>query len=148
MTIRSIAVDDEPFALDVISIHAAKVPELDLMERFTDPFKALEYLKNNPVDLIFLDINMPGLSGMELVSRLKCPPRIVFTSYHTLKRLKKGSKSSLFLSSGWSDRRADYLELLCCWRARKNVAYDSASALYSKILLSRTRTPCRASTSC
>jgi len=80
MTIRSIAVDDEPFALDVISIHAAKVPELDLMERFTDPFKALEYLKNNPVDLIFLDINMPGLSGMELVSRLKCPPRIIFTT--------------------------------------------------------------------
>ncbi len=83
MTIRSIAVDDEPFALDVISIHAAKVPELDLMERFTDPFKALEYLKNNPVDLIFLDINMPGLSGMELVSRLKCPPRIVFTTAYS-----------------------------------------------------------------
>jgi len=45
--IRSIAVDDEPFALDVISIHAAKIPELDLIERFTDPFKALDFLKNN-----------------------------------------------------------------------------------------------------
>lgn len=81
--IRSIAVDDEPFALDVISIHAAKVPELDLMERFTDPFKALEYLKSNPVDLIFLDINMPGLSGMELVNRLKCPPKIIFTTAYS-----------------------------------------------------------------
>jgi DNA-binding LytR/AlgR family response regulator len=81
--IRCIAVDDEPFALDVICIHAAKIPELDVLERFTDPFKALEYLKNNPVDLIFLDINMPGLSGMELVGRLKCPPMIIFTTAYS-----------------------------------------------------------------
>jgi len=81
--IRSIAVDDEPFALDVISIHAAKVPELELVGRFTDPFKALEFLKNNLVDLVFLDINMPGLSGMELISRLKCPPRIIFTTAYS-----------------------------------------------------------------
>ncbi|MCX6225659.1 MAG: LytTR family DNA-binding domain-containing protein [Bacteroidia bacterium] len=81
--IRSIAVDDEPFALDVIAIHAAKVPELELVGRFTDPFKALEFLKNNLVDLVFLDINMPGLSGMELISRLKCPPRIIFTTAYS-----------------------------------------------------------------
>jgi DNA-binding LytR/AlgR family response regulator len=81
--IRCIAIDDEPFALDVLAIHAAKVPELDLAERFTDPFKALDYLKNNRIDLLFLDINMPGLSGMELVSRLKCPPRIIFTTAYS-----------------------------------------------------------------
>jgi len=81
--IRSIAIDDEPFALDVISIHAAKVPELELLERFTDPFRALDYLKDNRVDLVFLDINMPGLSGMELISRLKCPPRIIFTTAYS-----------------------------------------------------------------
>jgi two-component system, LytTR family, response regulator len=81
--IRSVAVDDEPFALDVISIHAAKVPELELLERFTDPFKAVEYLRNNVVDLIFLDINMPGLSGMELISKLKCPPKIIFTTAYS-----------------------------------------------------------------
>jgi len=81
--IRSIAVDDEPFALDVISFHAAKVPELELVGRFTDPFKALEFLKNNLVDLNFLDINMPGLSGMELISHLKCPPRIIFTTAYS-----------------------------------------------------------------
>jgi len=81
--IRSIAVDDEPFALDVIAIHAAKVPELDLQGCFTDPFKALDYLKNNLVDLIFLDINMPGLSGMELINCLQCPPRIIFTTAYS-----------------------------------------------------------------
>ncbi|MFA6127913.1 MAG: LytTR family DNA-binding domain-containing protein [Bacteroidales bacterium] len=81
--IRSIAVDDEPYALDVISIHAAKVPELELMEQFTDPVKALDYLKNNLVDLVFLDINMPGLSGLELIGKLKCPPRIIFTTAYS-----------------------------------------------------------------
>jgi DNA-binding LytR/AlgR family response regulator len=81
--IRSIAIDDEPFALDVISILAAKVPDLELTERFTDPLKALDYLKNNLVDLVFLDINMPGLSGMELISKLKCPPRIIFTTAYS-----------------------------------------------------------------
>ena len=81
--IRSIAIDDEPFALDVISIHAAKVPELELVSTFTDPAKALEYLKNNRVDLVFLDINMPGMSGMELVKKLHTPPRIIFTTAYS-----------------------------------------------------------------
>jgi two-component system LytT family response regulator len=81
--IKSIAIDDEPSALDVISIHAAKVPELELCGCFTDPFKALEYLRNNRIDLVFLDINMPGLSGMELIGQLKCPPRIVFTTAYS-----------------------------------------------------------------
>jgi len=83
MSIRSIAVDDEPSSLDVISIHAAKIPELDLVARFTDPFKALEFLRNERIDLVFLDINMPGLSGMELIGHLKCPPRIVFTTAYS-----------------------------------------------------------------
>lgn len=83
MSIRCIAVDDEPSSLDVISIHAAKIPELDLVARFTDPFKALEFLKNERIDLVFLDINMPGLSGMELIGKLKCPPRIVFTTAYS-----------------------------------------------------------------
>ncbi len=81
--IRSIAVDDEPSALDVIRIHAAQVPELDLLDCFTDPLMALEFLKNNRVDLIFLDINMPGLSGLDLLNRLKFKPRVVFTTAYS-----------------------------------------------------------------
>jgi len=81
--IKSIAIDDEPSALDVISIHAVKVPELELCGCFTDPFRALEYLRNNRIDLVFLDINMPGLTGMELIGQLKCPPRIVFTTAYS-----------------------------------------------------------------
>jgi len=78
--VHCIAIDDEPGALDVIRIHAAKMPDVKLMECFTNPFEALDYLKNNLIDLVFLDISMPGLSGIELISALKCPPRIVFTT--------------------------------------------------------------------
>jgi two-component system, LytTR family, response regulator len=81
--IRCIAVDDEPKALDVISIHASKVPEIDLVKTFTDPEKALTFLKDNYVDLIFLDINMPIISGLQFVGKLQSKPYIVFTTAYS-----------------------------------------------------------------
>jgi two-component SAPR family response regulator len=69
--IISIAVDDEPKALEVISIHSSKIPELGLIRAFTNPENALEFLKDEFVDLIFLDINMPGISGLQFVQRLQ-----------------------------------------------------------------------------
>jgi len=81
--ILCIAVDDEPKALDVISIHAAKAPEIDLVATFTHPEKALAFLKDNFVDLIFLDINMPGISGLQFVERLQSKPYIVFTTAYS-----------------------------------------------------------------
>ncbi|WKN42235.1 LytR/AlgR family response regulator transcription factor [Tunicatimonas pelagia] len=68
--IRAIAIDDEPNALRVIENHAAQVPFLQLVETFTDPFKALKFLEENSAHLIFLDINMPDISGLELSSIL------------------------------------------------------------------------------
>lgn len=81
--ITCIAIDDEPSALDVISIHSSKVSDLNLVKCFTDPEKALEFLKDNTVDLAFLDINMPGLSGLELLKRLHSPPVIVFSTAYS-----------------------------------------------------------------
>jgi DNA-binding LytR/AlgR family response regulator len=81
--IRCIAVDDEPKALDVISIHAAKAPEIDLVATFTNPEHALSYLKENFVDLVFLDINMPAISGLQFVERLQSKPYIVFTTAYS-----------------------------------------------------------------
>jgi DNA-binding LytR/AlgR family response regulator len=78
-----IAVDDEPKALDVISIHASKAPDIDLVKTFTDPKNALAFLKDNFVDLIFLDINMPGVSGLQLVDRLQSKPYIIFTTAYS-----------------------------------------------------------------
>ena len=81
--IRCIAVDDEPKALDVISIHASKAPEIELVKTFTNPENALSFLKDNYVDLIFLDINMPGVSGLQFIDRLQTKPYIVFTTAYS-----------------------------------------------------------------
>lgn len=81
--IKSIAIDDEPKALEVIEIHASKIPYLELLASFTDPKKALEYVKQNYFDLIFLDINMPGLSGLEFINQLQHKPHIIFTTAYS-----------------------------------------------------------------
>lgn len=81
--IQCIAVDDEPKALDVISIHASKAPEVDLIATFTNPENALAFLKDNFVDLIFLDINMPGISGLQFAERLQSKPYIIFTTAYS-----------------------------------------------------------------
>ena len=77
---KAIAVDDEPMALEIIKSHASKVPFLNLVATFTDAFKAMEYLQNENVDLIFLDIKMPDISGIELFNCLQKKPLLVFTT--------------------------------------------------------------------
>ena len=83
MTIRAIAVDDEPHALQVVAAHAAKIPFLCLQEIFTDPFQALDYVSNNNIELIFLDINMPDLSGLAFIRTIrKAGVPVIFTTAH------------------------------------------------------------------
>lgn len=80
---KAIAIDDEPVALEVIKSHAAKVPFLDLKETFTDAFKALDYLQRTPVDLIFLDIKMPDISGIDFFKSLSKKPLLIFTTAYS-----------------------------------------------------------------
>lgn len=80
---RAIAIDDEPMALEVVRAHAAKVPFLELVACFTDAFKAMEYLQNESVDLLFLDIKMPDISGLEFVTSLQKKPMVVFTTAYS-----------------------------------------------------------------
>lgn len=83
MTINAIAIDDEPRALEVIEIHAQKVPFLELKATFTDAFEAIPYLQQNKVDVIFLDIKMPDISGIEFVHILQKTPMIIFTTAYS-----------------------------------------------------------------
>ncbi|CCH52441.1 putative response regulatory protein VC_A0850 [Fibrisoma limi BUZ 3] len=83
MPLTAIAIDDEPQALDVISLHAAKVPFLDLKARFTDAYEAIAWLQTNRVDLLFLDINMPDISGVEVVNCLPRPQLVIFTTAYS-----------------------------------------------------------------
>lgn len=78
-----IAVDDEPKALEVLSIHAAKAPEVYLVKTFTNPSEALVWLKDNFVDVVFLDINMPGISGLQFIEKLQTRPYIIFTTAYS-----------------------------------------------------------------
>lgn len=81
--VTAIAIDDEPRALEVIQIHAQKVPFLELKATFTDAFEAIPYLQQNKVDLIFLDIKMPDISGIEFVHILQKTPMIIFTTAYS-----------------------------------------------------------------
>jgi two-component system, LytTR family, response regulator len=77
---KAIAIDDEPVALTIIQSHASKVPFLDLKASFTDAFEALEYLQKEDVDLLFLDIKMPDISGIEFFNSLRHKPMVIFTT--------------------------------------------------------------------
>lgn len=81
--LSAIAIDDEPLALEVVRSHAAKVPFLNLKAEFTDAFKAMEYLQHEPVDLLFLDIKMPDISGIDLLSCLNKKPLVIFTTAYS-----------------------------------------------------------------
>jgi two-component system LytT family response regulator len=82
--IRAIAIDDEPKSLEVIKVHAGKTALLDLVETFTNPVVALEYLNSNGVDLIFLDIEMPDVSGMDFAKAInKHGLAIIFITAHS-----------------------------------------------------------------
>lgn len=80
---KCIAVDDEPFALDLITGYIEKTPFLELQGGFSNPLKALSFLMSNPVDLVFLDINMPELSGLQMLNSLKHKPQVVFTTAYS-----------------------------------------------------------------
>ena len=80
---KAIAIDDEPIALEIIKSHAAKVPFLDLAAIFTDAFKALDYLQRESVDLIFLDIKMPDISGIDFFKSLYRKPLVIFTTAYS-----------------------------------------------------------------
>jgi DNA-binding LytR/AlgR family response regulator len=81
--ITCIAVDDEPMALDVIERYCTKSGLVELKAVFREPVKAIEYLNREKTDLVFLDINMPDISGMQLVQTLSPRPLIIFTTAYS-----------------------------------------------------------------
>jgi len=75
-----IAVDDEPLALHLLAGYIHKTPFLDLLREFENPVEAMEFLNEEPVELIFLDIHMPDLSGTQMARMLLNGPKIIFTT--------------------------------------------------------------------
>lgn len=77
---RTIAIDDEPLALKLVTDYVSKTGLLTLVGEFDNPLDAIDFLSNDPVDLIFLDIQMPDLTGIEFIKTLPNPPKIIFTT--------------------------------------------------------------------
>lgn len=80
MTYKCVAVDDELPALELIKSYVSQLPELQLLQTFNDAVSAGEFLRSNPVDILFVDINMPDINGIELVSSLSQKPLVIFTT--------------------------------------------------------------------
>jgi len=80
MNLKCIAIDDEPLALRLIGEYVSRFPALQLIRTFEDAISAAEFLKNTTVDLLFLDINMPDISGIDLLRSLAAKPMVIFTT--------------------------------------------------------------------
>jgi len=82
MTMNCIAIDDEPLALALLEDYISKVPYLKLVAQCSDAFEATKALQENVVDLMFIDIQMPGLTGLQFVKSLSQKPMVIFlTAY-------------------------------------------------------------------
>jgi len=80
MPIKCIAIDDEPLALNLLQEYAGRFPALQLVQVFDDAIAGAAWLRNHPVDLLFIDINMPDISGLDLVRSLPARPMVIFTT--------------------------------------------------------------------
>ncbi len=81
--ITAIAIDDEPLALEIIKTFCEKVDYISLKLMFTSTVEAQEYLKSNPTDLLFLDINMPGISGIDFFKAYGQNSMVIFTTAYS-----------------------------------------------------------------
>ncbi|MFD2567627.1 LytR/AlgR family response regulator transcription factor [Pseudotenacibaculum haliotis] len=80
MSIKCVVIDDEPLAIQVLEQHIQQVPELDLVATFDNPITAGEFLQKNAVDLLFLDIQMPVVTGIDFIKNTKIQPKVILTT--------------------------------------------------------------------
>jgi DNA-binding LytR/AlgR family response regulator len=81
--IKCIIIEDEPVARDILKKYIADIPTVELVGEFEEAVSALAFLRNNLVELIFLDINMPKLSGISFLKSLSSPPDVILTTAYS-----------------------------------------------------------------
>jgi len=96
--IRCVIVDDEPLAREILGQYVAQNQELQLVGSCKNANEVLDLLRKEPVDVLFLDIQMPGISGMALMKSLENPPLVVFTTAY-----------DQYAVEGYEVRAVDYL---------------------------------------
>ena len=80
MKIKCLIIDDEPIARDVLREHVSKLDDFEIAGEHENALEALSFIKKNRIDLIFLDINMPQLSGLDFLRSLDKPPKTIITT--------------------------------------------------------------------
>jgi two-component system, LytTR family, response regulator len=93
-----IIVDDEQHAIDVLAHHVGRIPSLEIAGTFTNPLQALQFLNERSVDLLFLDIQMPEISGLDLIRAIGGRSKVILTTAY-----------SEFVSEGFELEVTDYL---------------------------------------
>jgi len=83
MGIPALIIDDEPLARNIIKEYSRNIPALNIMGECTDAVEASQYLQQNHIDLIFLDINMPKISGIDFLRNLVHPPMVILTTAYS-----------------------------------------------------------------
>jgi DNA-binding LytR/AlgR family response regulator len=81
--INCLIIDDEPLGLEILENYISKIPFLKLVGKFNEPLLALSYLNEHAVDLLFLDIQMPDISGTDFYKAIIKKPEVIFTTAHT-----------------------------------------------------------------
>ncbi|TKK64597.1 response regulator transcription factor [Ilyomonas limi] len=81
--LAAIAIDDEPIALEVIKNLSAKIPFIDLKATFMNAFEAIDFLQQEKIDLLFLDIKMPDISGIDFLKSIPNAPMVIFTTAYS-----------------------------------------------------------------
>lgn len=81
--LTAIAIDDEPIALDIVKNLSVKIPFLSMKAFFTNAFEAADFLHKEKIDLIFLDIKMPDISGIDFLQSIPNPPMVIFTTAYS-----------------------------------------------------------------
>ncbi|PKD16407.1 two-component system response regulator [Salegentibacter salinarum] len=82
MSLRCVIIDDEPLAVNVIKNHLSQIKDVKIEVSFNNAVEALEFLRDNPTDVIFLDIDMPVLDGFSFLNSLEKKPAVIITTAH------------------------------------------------------------------
>ena len=104
--IKCIAIDDEPLALKQIESYVNKTPGFELLQGFESAMQAFSFLEKNEVDLMYVDINMPDLNGMDFVKSLTNAPKVIFTtaySEYAIEGFKVDAVDYLLKPIGYAD---------------------------------------------
>lgn len=136
MTLRTLIIDDEPIALEKLRKYVELSPGLSLSALCADGFEAMEYLKDNEVDLIITDINMPDLNGLDFVKALPVQPLVIFTTaypQYAIEGYKVSAVDYLLKPYGFAEFSKAVGKAVELFSPRKKEASSVSESLFVKV---------------